>query len=276
LAWNHFVHNCASADSDYLVFVDADVVLGNQEVIYNLLQALECDSHAQVSAGTPIKEIESSSRGGFAHYISVGVTRLRRGAPGNICGMLYCGRYNVLKSLELPIVLMGEDAFVRAMVVTSGFTCQDDPRRVISPPETQVLFESYSTFSEIMRNKTRRMIELTINSILYAEFWDKASQGKHAGELCIEWSREDPEWSLKLLQTHLDSRGRNFVPREFIFFQFRQLRYHQPIKRLALFVPAVATIAVNWIALRRANAAVRAGGFQRLWDKKPVKAQADR
>lgn len=267
LAWNYFVHSCASPNSNYMIFVDADVVFQDCHAMSLLLEALERDQYADIAAGKPIKRIEVDASGGLARWISIGVTKLRRGAPGNICGMLYCGRSTKLRSFRLPPVLMGEDAFVRAMTVTSCFTRPDEVKKVLFVEESVVIFESYSSYSEVLRNKTRRMIELAINSVLYSEFWLASTSERHAGDITKEWATSNPDMSYSIIRKEIDRCGSNFVPRDFVFFQFSQLKHHSIFRKLALFIPALATVCINWIAVRRANRAICSGHFRDLWNK---------
>jgi hypothetical protein len=174
--------------------------------------------------------------------------------------------------------LLGEDAFIRAMVVTRGFIQTDDALLIKNVPEARVVFEAYQRPSEIIRNKTRRMIELAINAALYTKFWAESTPERPAGTLTKEWFEADPQWSEKYIEEVFAARGRSPIPKAFITSQFRQLSHHRLSRRLGLFPVALATVALNAWAVRKANRAICTGEVRSLWDKKAASREqgADR
>jgi glycosyltransferase involved in cell wall biosynthesis len=266
-AWNHFVHDVSSADAEYLILIDADVRLEHANVLRDLIAALRSNAKAEIAGGVPVKHIELGSRFSLMNRFSVGATSLRLGMKGIFAGCLYCGRARVLRGFRLPTALMGEDAFVRAMVVTSGFTRPNDPRLIDRVPTARVVFEAYTRPSEVLRNKTRRMLELAINSMLYEKFWAEATPERDAGQLTHDWYAANPNWSEDFVRDEFARRGRHPIPSHFVTSQFRQLRLHPWRRRLSLLPVALATLPLNAIAYRRAVRAVRGGGLRKLWDK---------
>lgn len=266
-AWNHFVHGVSRRDADYLILIDADVRLEHEHVFRDLVACLESTPQAVIAAGKPVKHINLQRRKSVFDRISMGATSLRAGMPGVLAGCLYCGRADVLRSFRLPTALMGEDAFIRAMIVTHGFTRPDDPERIVRVPTARVIFEAYTKPSEIVRNKTRRMLELAINATLYARFWAEATPERPATVLTHEWHAQSPTWSEEYVASEFAKRGRRPVPSRFITSQFRQLRHHRWPKRIALLPVALATLPLNALAVVRANRAYRRGEGRKLWQK---------
>ncbi len=266
-AWNHFVHEASRRDAEFLVLMDADVRLEHEHVLRDLVESLRSHPEAYVAAGTPVKHIELKKNPSIIERISIGASRLRWGMKGVVAGCLYCGRSDWLRSFRLPTALMGEDAFVRAMTVTRGFTVPDDPSLVVRVPTARVIFDAYTSPSEVMRNKTRRMLELTINAILYTKLWASATKERPATVLMMEWDAENPRWSEELVANEVGLRGKKFVPSEYVTSQFRQLRHHRALKKAVLFPVALATLPINAVAARRANRAVQRGEIRKLWDK---------
>jgi hypothetical protein len=250
--------------------MDADVELEHEHVLRDLVECLKNHPAALISAGMPIKHFESRASHSISDKISISATQLRVGMKGSLAGCLYCGRADWLRSFRLPTVLMGEDSFVRAMTVTRGFTQSDDPELVVRAPTARVIFEAYTMPSEIMRNKTRRMLELTINSILYERFWQEVTADCPAGELMRRWEVQDPRWSERLVAEEFAARGKRPIPRRFVYSQFRQLRFHSWKKRLQLFPVSLMTLPVNALAARRASRSIRSGNVRKLWDKPQI------
>lgn len=266
-AWNHFVQEFSSRTADILVFTDADIKLADDRVLYNLINTLLNNEGCLVAGGNPTKHIENKDQKSAKDRLSIGATTLRKGMKGIFAGCLYCGYADTIRSLYLPTVLMGEDAFVRAMIVTEGFTHQDSPELIIRADDAKVIFESYMSPSEILRNKTRRMLELTINAIIYTKLWAESTPEKPAGALMRELQAQDPQWSQKLVSSTFESRGFWAVPRHQIYKQFFQLKHHSLTGKIKLFPVALATLPLNAIAVIKANRRIAKGEIRTLWNK---------
>lgn len=266
-AWNRFVHEFSDTESQYLILIDGDVELERPSVLETLVGCLEDNPSVHVAGGHPVKHIENKANKSIADRISLGASSLRRGMKGIFAGCLYCGRAEVLRGFSLPGVLMGEDSFVRAMIVTRGFTQQDHPSLIRMCEEARVVFEAYTSLPEILRNKTRRMIEAEVNATLYTYLWANSTPEQPAGALIAKNERENPKWSHQLVESEFSSRGFWKVRRYFILQNFRHLRHHGLVKRLVLLPTALVSIPLNFIALIQANRALARGDVRGLWDK---------
>lgn len=266
-AWNHFVHEFSSSDADILVFTDADINLADDRVLYNLVNTLLNNEGCVVAGGNPTKHIENKDQKSAKDRLSIGATTLRKGMKGIFAGCLYCGYAETIRSLYLPTVLMGEDAFVRALIVTKGFTDPGNPDLIVRADDAKVIFESYMSTSEILRNKTRRMLELTINAIIYTKLWAESTPEKPAGALMRELQAQDPQWSQKLVSSTFESRGFWAVPRHQIYKQFFQLKHHSLAGKIKLLPVALATLPLNAIAVIKANRRIAKGEIRTLWNK---------
>ncbi|MDX1683116.1 MAG: glycosyltransferase, partial [Phycisphaeraceae bacterium] len=182
-AWNVFVHEASADDATALVLMDGDVILDHPDALLNLAQTLQSHPEAKVAGATPIKHL--ARRRGFnpLHRLSLGASTIRRAMPGTFAGCCYMGRAEALRAFRLPSVLIGEDVFVRAMIVTDFFTRPDDTRRVVRADDASVLFEAYTAPGKVFRNLVRRSVTLAIDSILFAAFWEHADNREHAGNL---------------------------------------------------------------------------------------------
>jgi len=266
-AWNNFVDTLSSPDADILVFTDADINLADDRVLYNLINTLLNNEGSVVAGGNPTKHIENKEQKSAKDRLSIGATSLRKGMKGIFAGCLYCGYADTIRSLYLPTVLMGEDAFVRAQIVTKGFTHPGDSDLIVRADDARVIFESYMSPSEIIRNKTRRLIGLSINAIIYTKLWAESTPEKPAGALMRELQQEDPQWSQKLISTTFESRGFWAVPRHQIYKQFLQLKHHPLKGKLKLLPVALATLPLNAIAVIKANRRIAKGEIRSLWNK---------
>lgn len=273
-AWNHFVHEIADPESDYLILMDADVRLEHPGVLSSLVRALEQNPEAVIAGGHTVKHLELKDKKSLLDRVSISAGQLRRGDAGVFAGCLYCGRGDALRAFRLPTVLMGEDAFVRAMIVTRGFTTRDGTGLVIRASDARVVFEAYTGFAEVLRNKTRRMLELTINAIIYTKLWSEATPSEPAGVLTKRWFAENPRWSEELVESEFARRGWFKIPRHFVTSQFHQIRRHPWRKRLVLLPVAAASVPLNALAVWRANRLIHKGQLRGLWDKPGQSAES--
>lgn len=264
-AWNRFVHEFSDSEADYLVFVDGDVRISHPETLANMIDVLEEHREFHISGARTIKHIQSKRWKAVSDYISLGASAIRREIPGQFAGCLYCGRAAVLRRFFLPDVLVGEDSFVNAMVNTDFFTRPQGMGRIVTPANASVNFEAYTSVRDVLRNLRRRAVSITINGMLYAEFWANATEEQDAGRLMQSWQQQNPNWSSELVGRKIAERGWWIVPKSVMWKWIRRLGLFPWYKAIALSpVVVVATIA-EAIACVAANRALRRGKTGQLW-----------
>jgi glycosyltransferase involved in cell wall biosynthesis len=265
-AWNRFVHDFSAREAGYLVLMDGDVRIGHRRTLENLVAALERDARAHLAGARTIKHVALKEKKSLRDRVAVAAGGLRRAKPGVFAGALYCARASVLRRFALPLVLMGEDAFVHAMVTTDGFSHASDPTLVAQPEDATVIFDAYMRLPQVHTNLRRRAVELTINAVLYTEFWRvNRETGEDAGSLILRRNREDPGWDERLVREAIRSRGRWVIPRRIMTRHLRLLHFHSVPKRVLMFPVAVAGFLLNAVAAVSANSALRKGRIRTLW-----------
>ena len=149
-AWNHFVHEFSSPRASVLVLMDADIELINPNTISSMIVTLKSKSQAVVCVDRPIKDIEINRHRTFFQQLLVAATP--EIDPDNIplCGQLYCADGDRLREIELPNDIAGpEDGFLRALLITDGFTGPENPQRIVLDPAATHLFASVATPLEL-------------------------------------------------------------------------------------------------------------------------------
>jgi len=264
-AWNQFVHHLSTPDARQLILMDGDVRCGSPETFQRLVEGLDSDRGAHVAGAASTKKRQKGSPVPLAGQLSQAASRLRRGNRGHFAGGMYCIRADIARRFGLPGVLLGEDAFLRAMVTTDLFTHPTDPRRVVGPSGASFEFEPYLTPHGVTRNLRRRLIGLTINAILYSAFWTHCDPQRDAGVVMAEWDSSDPQWSQRLVRDAIRARGRWVIPWGIITRHLRMLRGHSPPERIVMApVAALATLLNMYVAIG-ANHALRTGHARELW-----------
>src|SRR5205823_7966926 len=72
-----------------------------------------------------------------------------------LCGQLYCVRSEELRAIKLPAEITVEDGFLRALLLTYGFTRTEDKCRITLDLRASHVFTSVATFREIFKHEVR-------------------------------------------------------------------------------------------------------------------------
>lgn len=215
-AWNSYVHEFAWSDAEYFILLDADIEFGSTDVLSRLIEALENNPKAVVSVDQPRKNIEKQSKKGFLVKLSIGVSSVNRNGSSVISGQLYCMRGDTIRSIYMPVGLPVEDGFLRAMVVTSNFTHEDDSSKIVAVNDAYHYFEALLSPKELYNHEKRLIIGSAINTMIYTYLWiNVAETGKNAGLLIKELNENEPDWLIDLIDKYKSSQGFWIVNRRF-------------------------------------------------------------
>jgi transposase len=273
-AWNVFVHQASDQIADYLIFLDGDVQLLGCHALASLISALEDDSRARIAGARTVKHVAGRRSSNPLLPLSLGASEIRREMPGTFAGCLYCGRGEILRQFCLPTVLVGEDVFVRAMIVTDFFRSEDDPALVISVPDAQVGFEAYTTPLTVFRNLKRRALTLAIDAMLFDLLWAESTAVRHAGVLLLDLDREDPDWSDRWIRKEVRKR----MWRVDAAFHFRKWFVRvgrlSHRRRVLLWPVAAAAGILDTLAEHAAFRDLRRGSVERGWFETKTEAFA--
>lgn len=284
-AWNEFVHRLSRTDATHLVLMDGDVRLLGERTLESMLRRLLGAPDAYVCGARTVKDIDIP---GFRvwslrHRISSMASAIRRNdtdqrGEAGFAGCLYACPAEACRRFVLPEVLVGEDSFLRAVWSTNFFTNAvgvSDPRRVVSAEDATVLFEAYTGTASVLKNLRRRMVGLTINSMLYDRLWAESSTGADAGVLLTRWAGEDPGWDRRLIAERIAARGSWVVlggsfaswatSQQGLWKWFHRMRGMPLSKRVCRLPGACVGTMLHAYACISANRLVRTGRTEGLW-----------
>ena len=264
-AWNVFVHEASDPEAQYLVLMDGDVRIEHPETLASLVRALERDHFASIAGARTLKHIAARRTWNPKHWISLGASEIRRGMPGTFAGCLYCARAKVLRQFRLPNVLIGEDVFVRAMIVTDFFTTPDRPARVITAPEATVRFEAYTSLAQVFKNLKRRAITLAIDGIIFERLWARSTPQRHGGRLLMQWELDDPGWDERLVRSEVRKPRWRRSPTIHLRKWIARLERMALMRSVVLFPAALVAGVFDGLAQYDANRALRRGAIGRGW-----------
>lgn len=198
---NHTVHTFGAADTDYFIFIDADICFITNDVIEAMIDALEKKPDALIASDRPVKHVVFKRRQNLFDRISMRTSYINQNAPGQIFGQLYIARGDFMRQFMLPHEIIQDDGFVKKMAVTSFLTEPDDPeRRVASAHAAYHLFEAYTKPYDVYATQRRQISGYMIHEWHWTWLKTQMKEGEHAGDVILRLQRENPNWSTELVE----------------------------------------------------------------------------
>jgi glycosyltransferase involved in cell wall biosynthesis len=270
-AWNQFVHRCSSRDAQYLVIMDADIVIHRKEAFWNMIAALENDDQLSVTATMPCKDIAFKRHRAVNERLSIAMSQMTRAAEAQLCAQLYCIRATIARNLYLPRDLGAcEDGFIKAVACTDFFTHEILSNRVRIVPGAEHTFEAYTSPLSVLRNQKRQIIGQTILHVLLDDHFRNLTVQERAklGETLKRQEEADRFWIKRLIAQHL-KQTRFFweLYPSLLTIRWKRLKNLSPWKRLICFPAAFGSVLVALVASFMAWTALKKGGTE-YWPKK--------
>lgn len=267
-AWNQYVHTLSSPLASILVLMDADITLLSSNVISSMVTTLDRSSQAVVCVDRPVKDIEITTKRTFLQRLLVAATPKIDTNNVPLCGQLYCALSAQLRQIVLPVELPVEDGFLRALLVTDGFTKPENAQRIILDSTASHCFASVATIRELFKHEKWIVSSSVIAMLLFERFWNECTADCSAMTLMERWQEQDPEWLPHYVQQQVRRRGWRLLPRDWWtrrWWYLQVLPLHTKIQKLP--VAAIAAIFDAFIFLA-AIRDVRGGRAFRYWGRK--------
>ena len=268
-AWNQFVHRISSPRAPMLVLMDADINILHPNTISSMLETLKSNPQAVICVDRAKKNIETKTNRTLLEQLLVAAKPKIDSDSDNValCGQLYCADSAQLRLITLPIEIACEDGFLRALVVTQGFTKPEDPRRIVMDSSVAHTFESVATLRELFKHEKWVVAGNIVNALLFERFWAEASSDRSAMTLMHEWQMQDSQWLARYIQSQVKARGWQLLPKGNWTRRWSRLK-GQPIPNILRRLPvaAIAT-AVDAVIFIAAIIDVRRGRAFRYWGR---------
>jgi glycosyltransferase involved in cell wall biosynthesis len=263
-AWNVYIHQLSHPDAETIVLMDADIVIQGSETLSRLVAGLAAHPDVSVATDLPKKDVAFKENKTLMEKLSTKISDQDESNTG-ISGQLYCARADVLRQIWMPKGLAVEDGFLRAMVVTQGFTEPEIATRIKCIPGTSHLYEAYVTIPSLLRHEKRLLIGTTVNKFVYDYLWAECRPDRPAGPLIAKNNAENPMWLSELITRGIHTQGWWLIHESLLFRRFRNLQRY-PIGKAILRFP-LATLAFGadlWVFVR-ANQAIHQGKGIGYW-----------
>jgi glycosyltransferase involved in cell wall biosynthesis len=236
--WNRYVHDLADPAAGVLVFMDGDITLIGAATLRLLVEALAADPEAHASVDVILKDIAFKQDLTAREKMSLAASELTRCGPPKLAGSFYAVRGAVARGIWMPVGLLVEDGFLKAMLCTDNFTGPDTPSRLVRADGAAHTFEAVTDLRTLFKHEVRLLVGSAMNFILFEELTRQvAATGRDAGALVGEWNCADAGWPAALIDERLSARRGFLAPTGFILLPFRQLN-HLPVSRALRRLPS--------------------------------------
>jgi glycosyltransferase involved in cell wall biosynthesis len=270
-AWNQFVHRCSSREAQFLIIMDADILIHRKESLWKMIVALQSDERLSVTATLPCKDIAFKNRQAMNERLSLSMSEMTRAAHGQLCAQLYCIRAATARNLYLPRDLGAcEDGFIKAVACTDFFTHEVLPERIRIVPGAEHTFEAYTSPLAVLRNQKRQIIGQTILHVLLDDHFKKLTPGERQGlgETLRRREEADRFWIKRLIAGHLKRTRFSWqLYPGLLTLRWKRLKKLSPWKRVLCFPAAAGSVLVAFLASFMARNALKRGGTG-YWPKK--------
>jgi glycosyltransferase involved in cell wall biosynthesis len=255
-AWNHFVHGFSSPDADALLLLDADIQFGERECLARVVEALVANPQAVVAVDLPLKDITTKSNLTLREQMSVSASQLQVSGAPKIAGSLYLARAAALRSFWMPLGLIVEDGFVKAMLLTDSFRQPEQTGAIVRAAGATHYFEAVTGFQAWFKHERRLVNGTAVNILLFSYIRELVAEGKNPGEVIRTNNEANPSWVADLAKTY---RGPLPGAAEFVSEPLKKLGHLPFAKRLIAAPIALLRSALNVAVCIVCQGDVRAG-----------------
>ena len=257
--WNSFVHDISNDQSEYLIFLDADIRFVGNEGLTEVINKLATTPKAEVSVDYALKSTAIDGTKGIRDKLSLAASCMTHNGPVAITGQLYCDRASTMRRYHLPNGLLVEDGFVKAMVATDGFTKDADETRIVRAPNAAHLFEPVTSLPDVFRHEVGLAIGTEVNIALFDHLRALQISGANPSTFIAEQNQQNPNWVTKLIAEKRKRSELPFHAWEYALKPWRQFCHPSASKSPALIPIVGLKVLFNGAAALAAQRALRIG-----------------
>lgn len=220
-AWNVFTHEASARDADYLVLLDADIEFAAPDAVSSLIRNLENHDEVMIAPDQPVKRF--SRRGPMSALIRA----LQKSGSDDehaLSGQFYAARPDALRAVVMPLGVVVEDGFLRAMTLTCSFSAAEDKSRIRRAPGVRHYYNAYESLSSIWRYERRQAAGTSINRFLFDEFANWRAKGLDIRAETARRNREAPDWVEGLIARRSREGGLILPPKNYAVRRLNRLK----------------------------------------------------
>ena len=242
-AWNQFVHEFSSPRASLLILMDADIAFLNSSTLSSMVATLKNNPHAVVCVDRPIKNIAINANLTFFQRLFLATTPEIDTNNVPLCGQLYCARSNELRLIKLPVEITMEDGFLRALLLTRGFTEAEDKERIIFDSKAAHIFTSVATLREAFKHEVSVVSGSIVNMLLFRRFSSETKPHRSAMNLMQNWRTQNPDWLKQYIRLQVQEKGWRLLPKHWWTRRWSRLR-RLPLQQKLVRAPIAGVAAI--------------------------------
>lgn len=264
-AWNELVHDCADPETDLLFLLDADIRIPRATTLQLVVDHLMKSKIACVAIDDSVKDLSLEGCKTMRERLILAASRTTHDIRNAIAGGFYCARFEALKGIWMPIGLPVEDGFLRAMILTSNLTEEENLERISFVEGAFHVFESLRSFRALFHHHIRHAIGLGINALLFQYFRGKIGGGDGIGDLIRERNAEDPNWLNGLIVDEVERGNYFLIPKTLVFRRLEWLSGLDFPRRVRKAPIVLMGVLFDLLVFLRASYLIRRGVGAGFW-----------
>lgn len=224
-AWNAFVHEAAAPDTDYIVLLDADIEFASADALDRLIRHLQENPGVAIAPDQPVKKFSDGggrSRNSLVRPVIRALQKTGSDDDHALSGQLYAARAAALRTVVMPVGIIVEDGFLRAMTLTQNFSAPETLPRIRRAQGVRHFYAPYESFGAIYRYERRQAVGTTINRYLYDEFRRLGRKGPDLAGDIARRNLDDPAWIEKIIAARVGKAGPIAVPKNYALRRLRR------------------------------------------------------
>ena len=260
-AWNEFVHEVLPGETDFVFFLDADIRIPQDSDLLLILRSLRDSPLAVVAVDRSVKDLQLEETKGLVEWLIKKGTGTANDTRTAIAGALYCVRYSEIAGIWMPLGLPGEDGFLRAMLLTSSFSHEEQLQRHLFVEGAYHVFESMRDAKSVFRHNVRLAIGTAINILLFGELRRVRAEGHDVAAYVRSRNLASATWVDDLVKQRLEMSYFPLQPR----FLLRRLQQPRSWRSVKAFTLALFGTAFDLTVFMRATSLMRRGAGAGYW-----------
>jgi glycosyltransferase involved in cell wall biosynthesis len=265
-AWNELIHKFASPKTDFVFLLDADIRIPEKMCLQVMLDSLIRAKRALIAVDESVKDLSLERHKSIIERLIVAGSGTSHDTRIAIAGGLYCARFEALKRIWMPIGLPGEDGFLRAMILTSNFTEEENIDYLVFVKGARHIFESERRIRDVFHHNIRLTIGTAINVLLFKHFYKLLLGGNvRIADYIRQRNAADKNWINKLIADKMKHKKYFIIDPSFVLKRlkwFSLFPISEKIRKAPIFLLGVIFDIALFI---RANHLMRRGAGAGYW-----------
>lgn len=261
-AWNEFVHRLSAKDADLVLMLDSDIAFNHEHCFRMLLEKIMGTPEAWCVVGRPLKDIAFKKDKSLLERVSLLTSSGTSGGPATIAGSMYLIRGEVVRRIWMPVGLLTEDGFLRAMLVSEFFTNKEQNYgRIVREERASQIFEAVTSAKGVFKHAKRLLVGARINACIYDRLWNLPA-GEDAGDWSKRQTEVNPNWLKELVRERIAGKGWWVMQPGLVTDRIRRAMKKPGVKKWIHVPIAIVIWPYDLAVLLAANNAVRRGEFR--------------